>query len=528
MANQDAFILCFLVTIGGLLPSVTHGTDPSHYTMPFNRTSFPSDFIFGAGSAAYQIEGAANTDGRTPSIWDTFTKEDPEKILDHSSGDVAEDFYHRYKEDIALMKEIGLNSFRFSISWSRILPYGRVSAGVNPEGVNFYNSLIDELLSNGIEPFITLFHWDFPQALQDEYGGFLSSRVVDDYRDYVEFCFEEFGDRVKYWVTINEPNYFSCFGYATGGTAPGRCSDYVGNCRLGNSATEPYIVVHNIILCHATAVKIYREKYQASQKGTIGIIVTTFWKVPKFQTAESRKAASRGLDFTIGWLLHPLTYGDYPKSMKSLVGNRLPKFSEEQSKMIKGSIEFVGVNYYTARYVDSSTSSANLNLSYTTDSHVIQSTEKNGIPIGQKSGSSWLYIYPEGLRDLILYIKRKYKNPPIFITENGIQDNSSMPINDALNDSLRIQYHYLHLSYLLQAIKEGAEVRGYYVWSFVDDFEWEFGYTVRFGLTYIDYKNGLKRIPKSSAFWFKSFLHGLNVTSASSSSSFFFSGMTSI
>ncbi|XP_021686665.2 beta-glucosidase 17 isoform X2 [Hevea brasiliensis] len=485
-----------------------------HNSIALSRSSFPKDFMFGAATSAYQIEGAANTDGRKPSIWDTFTKEHPEKISDHSSGDVAEDFYHRYKEDIAVIKEIGLNSFRFSISWPRVLPFGRVSAGVNPEGVNFYNSMINELLSNGIEPFITLFHWDLPQALQDEYGGFLSPKIVDDYRDYVDFCFEEFGDRVKYWVSLNEPNYFSCFGYALGATAPGRCSNYIGNCRNGNSATEPYIVIHHMILCHASALKLYRLKYQASQKGTIGIIVTAFWKEPKFDTIASRKAASRGLDFTIGWLLHPLTYGDYPESMRTLVGDRLPKFTEEQSQMIKGCIEFVGVNYYTARYVDESTSSTSVNLSYTTDSQVIESTEKNGIPIGQQAGSTWIYIYPEGLREMVFYIKRNYNDPSIYITEN---DNYSMSINDLLNDSLRIKYHYLHLSYLLQAIKEGADVRGYYVWSFLDDFEWEFGYTFRYGLTYIDYTNGLKRIPKSSAFWFQNFLHGENVTTGSSS-----------
>ncbi|OAY40077.1 hypothetical protein MANES_10G147600v8 [Manihot esculenta] len=448
------YLLLFLILSFTCLLGYDEGFQPYlHSSIALSRSSFPKDFIFGAATSAYQIEGAANSDGRKPSIWDTFTKEDSEKILDHSSGDVAEDFYHHYKEDIAVIKEIGLNSFRFSISWSRVLPYGRVSAGVNQEGVNFYNSIINELLSNGIEPLITLFHWDLPQALQDEYGGFLSPKIVDDYHDYVDFCFEEFGDRVKYWITINEPNYFSCFGYATGDTAPGRCSNYIGNCTVGNSATEPYIVVHHMILCHATALKLYKQKYQASQKGTIGIIITAFWKVPKFETTASRKAASRGLDFTIGWVLHPLTYGDYPESMRSLVGERLPKFTEEQSKMIQGCIEFVGINYYTARYVDASPSSTKVNLSYTTDSQTIESTEKNGIPIGQQAGSSWIYIYPEGIREIVFYIKRNFNNPPIYITENGVEDNSSMAINESLNDSLRIKYHYLHLSYLLQAIK---------------------------------------------------------------------------
>ncbi|WCJ18992.1 beta glucosidase 17 [Euphorbia peplus] len=477
------------------------------------RSDFPKDFMFGAASSAYQIEGSANTNGRKPSIWDTFTKQNSIKILDHSSGDVAEDFYHRYKEDITLMKEIGFNSFRFSISWSRILPNGRVGGGVNKEGVKFYNSLIDQLLSQGIEPFVTLFHWDLPQNLEDEYGGFLSSKIVDDYRDYAEFCFQNFGDRVKYWVTLNEPNYFSCYGYATGDGAPGRCSDYIGNCSTGNSATEPYLVIHHMILCHATAVQLYRQRYQASQNGKIGIVVTTFWKVPKFNTSANRKAASRALDFTIGWTMQPLTYGEYPKSMRRMLGNRLPRFTKEESKLIKGSLEFVGINYYTARYVQHSThSSFTSNLSYTSDPHVTESVDKNGIPIGEECGSSWLYIYPQGLEELLLHVKRKYQNPPIFITENGMDDISSMPMNNSLIDNTRIKYHYLHLSSLFHAIKKGVDVRGYYIWSFMDDFEWKVGYTVRFGITYIDFENGLTRILKASAFWFKNFLQHPNVT----------------
>ncbi|GLU00229.1 hypothetical protein SLE2022_176100 [Rubroshorea leprosula] len=220
-------------------------SDSSDSNLLINRNNFPDGFIFGVGSSAYQVEGATHSDGRKPSIWDTFVRQCPEKISDHSTGDVAEEFYYHYKEDIALMKEIGLDSFRFSISWPRILPGGKNSRGVNQQGVDFYNSLIDELLSNGIQPFVTLFHWDLPQTLEDEYGGFLSPSIVNHYRDYVDFCFNEFGDRVKHWVTLNEPNLFTEFGYADGTAALGRCSDYIGNCIAGNSATEPYLVAHH-------------------------------------------------------------------------------------------------------------------------------------------------------------------------------------------------------------------------------------------------------------------------------------------
>ncbi|XP_030963170.1 beta-glucosidase 17-like isoform X4 [Quercus lobata] len=415
------------------------------------------------------------------------------------------------QEDIAQMKEIGLDFFRFSISWPRILPKGKLSGGVNQEGVTFYSNLINELLSQGLKPFITLFHWDVPQALEDEYGGFLSQNIVDDYRNYVDFCFKEFGDRVKYWITINEPNIFTIGGYADGTMAPGRCSNYIGNCTHGNSGTEPYIVAHNFLLSHATVVKLYREKYQASQMGVIGITVSSRWVLPKYQTVASTKAAFRGLDFLFGWFVDPVIFGDYPETMRALVGTRLLIFTESQSKMLKGSLDFLGVNYYTARYADDSTSSSSVNLSYTTDSHVNLTTEKDGILIGQPTAADWLFIYPRGIRELMLYINKKYNNPPIFITENGVADNGSLPIQEALNDSLRINYYHSHLSNLLKAIRAGVDVRGYFAWTVLDDFEWNSGYTLRFGITYIDYKNVLTRYMKRSTLWFKKFLQKENV-----------------
>ncbi|XP_075644782.1 beta-glucosidase 17-like isoform X2 [Castanea sativa] len=480
------------------------------FTESISRRDFPAGFIFGGASSAYQYEGAAFEHGKGPSIWDTFTMEHPEKIADHTTGDIADEFYYRFKGDIALMKEIGLDFFRISISWTRILPKGKISGGVNQRGITFYNNLINHLLSQGLKPFITLFHWDVPQALEEEYGGFLSQNIVNDYRNYVDVCFKEFGDRVKYWVTINEPNIFTIGGYVTGVDAPGRCSNYVGNCTYGNSGTEPYIVGHNLLLSHAIAVKLYREKYQASQTGEIGISIQSLWYLPKYQTVASTKAALRAQDFMLGWFVDPIIFGDYPETMRALVGTRLPVFTESQSKMLKGSLDFLGINYYTARYADDSTSSSSINLSYTTDSHVNLTTEKDGIPIGQSTATSWLYIYPRGIRELMLYIKKKYNNPPIYITENGVADNGSSPIQEALNDCLKIKYYYSHLSNLLEAIRAGVDVRGYFVWSFLDDFEWDSGYTIRFGIIYVDYENRLTRYMKRSAFWFKNFLRKEN------------------
>ncbi|KAM7472465.1 hypothetical protein LguiA_010648 [Lonicera macranthoides] len=369
MGITGGMILLWLIVLGTHSNAQSTTPTPAHYRTPFNRSSFPDDFVFGAASAAYQIEGAAKEGGRGPNIWDTFTHNHPEKIWDQSTGDVAIDFYHRYKEDIKMLKELGMEAFRFSISWTRILPRGSISGGVNLEGIKFYNNVINECLSYGLKPFVTLLHWDPPQALEDEYGGCLHPRIVNDYRDYVDICFKEFGDRVKYWITMNEPLSFSMFAYATGTYAPGRCSNFVGNCTKGNSGTEPYIVAHHLLLAHGAAVKVYKDKYQRSQKGEIGITLVTHWFVPKTPTLASLKASNRAIDFYLGWFLHPITYGDYPPSMRTNVGHRLPKFTEEESKMLKGSLDFLGMNYYTSNYASPALSVNRFNLSYTTDHH---------------------------------------------------------------------------------------------------------------------------------------------------------------
>ncbi|XP_044490213.1 beta-glucosidase 12-like isoform X3 [Mangifera indica] len=407
------------------------------------------------------------------------------------------------------MKEMNTDAFRFSISWSRILPRGKISGGVNKEGINFYNNLIDELLSNGLQPFVTIFHWDLPQALEDEYGGFLSHRIVDDFRDFAELCFKEFGDRVKYWITLNEPLTFSSNGYDTGIYAPGRCSKWVNAaCQAGNSATEPYIVGHHLLLSHAAAVKLYKQKYQVIQKGKIGITLVTSWIVPYSKKKPDIEAAYRALDFMFGWYMDPIIYGDYPFSMRNIVRQRLPKFTKEQSDMVKGSFDFIGINYYTADYAANIPVANTVNISYSTDSLANLTTSRNGILIGPQAASSWLYVYPRGLRDLLLYVKEKYNNPLVYITENGIDEfnDASLPLEQALKDPMRIDYYHRHLLFLERAIKEGANVKGYFAWSLLDNFEWSSGSTVRFGINFVDYKNGNKRYPKQSAIWFRNFL----------------------
>ncbi|CAL5425418.1 unnamed protein product [Camellia sinensis] len=508
------YILLSLLLLIAQSRTTTHGSEEastrsSYGSDSLNRTSFPPGFTFGTASSAYQYEGAANEGGRGPSIWDTFTHRYPGKIQDGSNGDVAIDSYHRYKGDVKIMKEMGLDAYRFSISWSRVLPRGKLSGGVNKEGIKYYNNLIDELMGKGIKPFVTLFHWDLPQALEDEYGGFLSPKIVDDFKGFAELCFKEFGDRVKHWITLNEPWAYSMNGYAVGSFAPGRCSSWLQlNCIGGDSSTEPYIVSHHELLAHATAVNLYKRKYQTSQKGKIGITLISHWMVPFSEERQDRTAALRALDFMLGWFMDPLTAGDYPHTMRTLVGKRLPKFSKEQSKMLKGSFDFLGLNYYTANYAAYAPNSNSVNVSFLTDSQVNLTTKRNGVPIGAMAASTWLFVYPRGIYDILLYVKKKYNNPLIYITENGIDEanNATLSLEEALADNMRIHYYYHHLSFLLQAIKDGANVKGYFAWSLLDNFEWSSGYTVRFGINYVDYKNGLKRYSKLSAKWFKNLL----------------------
>ncbi|GMN57296.1 hypothetical protein TIFTF001_026410 [Ficus carica] len=243
MASQVPLTLSLLLLLFGYADSLAEIIPAGYDTVLLNRSSFPVDFIFGTASSSYQYEGAVKEGGRGPSIWDTFTHNYPEKITDGSNGDVATDEYHRYKEDVGLMKDMNVDAYRFSISWSRLLPNGKLSGGVNKEGIKYYNNLIDALLANGLKPFVTLFHWDLPQTLEDEYGGFLSPHIVNHFKDYAELCYKEFGDRVKHWITLNEPYSYSNGGYAIGTLAPGRCSEWQNlNCTGGDSGTEPYLI----------------------------------------------------------------------------------------------------------------------------------------------------------------------------------------------------------------------------------------------------------------------------------------------
>ncbi|XP_057847977.2 beta-glucosidase 18-like [Cryptomeria japonica] len=493
-ANMSKVILVIMIMVATVLGEVE-----------IDRSSFPPGFIFGTASSSYQVEGAYLEDGKGLNNWDVFTHTHPENIADGSNGDVADEQYHRYKEDIDLMSSLGVDSYRFSISWSRILPAGR--GAVNVKGIKFYNNLIDTLLSKGIEPFVTLNHYDLPLQLEDSYGGWLSPHVVKDFEAFANICFAAFGDRVKYWATFNEPNIFVQGGYLTGTYPPSRCSWPFGNCTDGNSKTEPYIAAHNVILSHAAAVDAYRTKYQSKQGGSIGIVISSSWYEPLRNIPDDRAAVERLLAFDTAWFLDPIVYGDYPPEMRRMLGRRLPTFPREMSEKVKGSYDFIGINHYTTSYAKDCLFSLCYKIQYCPDALVYITGERDGVPIGEPTGMEGSFVVPYGMEKIVMYVKERYNNPVIIITENGYgqQNHPSVPLADALNDDRRVNQMESYLTYLAAAIRKGADVRGYYVWSILDNFEWLYGYTKRFGLYYVDYATQ-KRIPKLSAKWYKNFL----------------------
>ncbi|CAL1355769.1 unnamed protein product [Linum trigynum] len=464
------------------------------------RNDFPPDFVFGVATSAYQIEGGANEGGKGPSIWDAFTHI-PGTTLDGSNGDVAVDHYHRYKEDIELISKLGFGAYRFSLSWSRILPDG-TGDRVNDEGVAFYNNLINSLLEKGIEPYVTLYHWDLPLHLQEALDGWLSKDIVKYFAKYADVCFESFGDRVKNWITINEPLQTAINGHDSGIFAPGKCE---------KPKTEPYLASHHQILAHSAAVSVYRRKYKEKQKGQIGLVVDCEWAEANSNTPENKAAAARRLDFQLGWYLHPLYYGEYPSSMREILGDQLPEFTnEEKQELLQNSMDFIGLNHYTSRFITHAPDSDEPSYYYRAQAMKRIEEWEGGEPIGERAASDWLYVCPWGLRKVLNYMAKTYNSPKIYITENGMDDEErDAPLEEMLDDKLRVRYFKGYLSSVAAAIRDGVNVKGYFAWSLLDNFEWAQGYTKRFGIVYVDYKNGvLSRHPKSSAYWFLRFLKG--------------------
>ncbi|KAK4588275.1 hypothetical protein RGQ29_019318 [Quercus rubra] len=445
--------------------------DDTTLAKSLGQSSFPSNFLFGTASSAYQFEGAYLSDGKGLNNWDVFSHK-PGNIIDGSNGDLAVDHYYRYMEDIELMGSLGVNSYRFSISWARILPAGRFGE-VNLAGIDHYNKLIDVLLLKGIQPFVTLNHFDIPQELEDRFGGWLSPESQEEFLHFADICFKSFGDRVKYWATFNEPNLQVTSGY------------------------------------RSAAVDIFRSKYQKKQGGMIGIVLYAAWFEPISNSTADKSAAERAQSFLTNWILDPIILGRYPSEMNDILGSNLPEFSNKDKDKLKSGLDFIGINHYTSYYVQDCISSKcepGPGISKT-EGFYLQSSQRNGVPIGEYTDLDWLNVYPQGLEKTITYIKERYNNTPMFITENGYGEvyNPNSTIKDFLHDVRRVNYIAGYLNALSVAIRKGADVRGYFAWSLLDNFEWIFGYTVRFGLHHVDHAT-LKRTPKLSASWYKQFI----------------------
>jgi beta-glucosidase len=464
-----------------------------------SKAVLPKDFLWGFATAAYQIEGAPTADGRGPSIWDTFCAI-PGKIADGSSGAVACDSYNRTAEDIALLKETGAKTYRFSISWSRIIPLGGRNDPVNPKGIEFYKKFVDDLLKEGIVPFVTLFHWDLPDELDKRYGGLLNKEEwVADFANYARVVFEAL-PKVKNWITFNEPWCSSILGYNTGLFAPGHTSDRKKS-PIGDSSRECWIVGHNFLIAHGTAVKIYREEFKPKNGGEIGITLNGDAVYPWDQEDPlDVEAAERKLEFSISWFADPIYHGHYPASMVKQLGDRLPTFTKEELDLVVGSNDFYGMNHYTANFIKHKKTPpaeddflGNLETLF---------ESKTGENIGPETQSFWLRPNPQGFHNLLVWLSKRYNHPKIYVTENGtsLKGENDLPLEKIVDDEFRAEYFRGYIGALAKAVSEdGVDIRGYMAWSLMDNFEWAEGYETRFGVTFVDYEGGQKRTLKKSA-----------------------------
>ncbi|WP_139491768.1 GH1 family beta-glucosidase [Brevibacillus dissolubilis] len=443
---------------------------------------FPKHFTWGSATASYQIEGAARADGKGESIWDRFSRM-PGRVANGDTGDVACDHYHRYEEDIQLMKELNLASYRFSVSWPRIFPEG--TGAVNQKGLDFYKRVIDTLMTNGITPAITLYHWDLPQAMQDR-GGWMNRDMAEYYLEYANRMFTEFGDVVPSWITLNEPWVVSYLGYGSGEHAPGYTDMYAH-----------FQAAHHLLLAHGKAVASFRE-LNRNPDSRIGITLNMNSTYPAKEGEAYERAARLWDGFLNRWFCDPVFKAAYPQDMIDAYERYQPVsfIKEGDLQQIAQPIDFLGLNYYSTAHMEPAESGeAGL-----TGANAFLGVR--GVSTGRVVTDMGWEIQPEGLYDLLTRIKRDYGDVPLYITENGAAYPDHVDADGQVNDDERVDYLHQHLAACHQAIEDGVDLRGYYVWSLLDNFEWAFGYDKRFGIVHVDYETQ-KRTPKKSAYWFR-------------------------
>ncbi|MBC7217156.1 MAG: beta-glucosidase [Candidatus Caldatribacterium sp.] len=433
---------------------------------------FPKDFLFGVATAAYQIEGAWNEDGKGESIWDRFAHT-PGKILDGTTGDVACDHYHRFEEDIALMKELGVDAYRFSISWPRIFPEGQ--GRVNEKGVEFYLRLVESLQKAGIRPVVTLYHWDLPQALQDK-GGWEAKETAKAFAEYARIVFQALKGKVDLWITHNEPWVVAFVGNYEGRHAPGK-KDF----------QAALAVSRNLLLSHGLAVQVFREE---NPGGRIGITLNLAPVYPKTEENADKEAAKRFDGYLNRWFLDPLFFGQFPEDMLSWYkqkGFTVAPFSKEEQELVAQPLDFLGINYYSRHLIIQGPEPV-LEVAHVEN------------PYAEKSDMGW-EVYPRGIYETVERVSEEYRPQAMYITENGFA-SPDVPKDGSVEDDRRISYLRDHLLWVYQALEAGHPVQGYFVWSLIDNFEWAFGLSKRFGLVYMDYQT-LKRLPKKSFFFYQ-------------------------
>jgi beta-glucosidase len=431
------------------------------------RYTFPEHFLWGSATSAYQIEGSPLADDAGPSIWHRFAHT-PGMIRDGDTGDVACDHYRRFHVDIALMAQLGLKAYRFSIAWARVLPDG--TGKVNPAGLDFYARLVDTLLEHGIQPMATLSHWDLPAALDDR-GGWLNPDSARWFADYAHVMFRRLDGRVKLWTTLNEPWVVTDGGYLHGALAPGHRNRF-----------EAPIATHNLLRAHAMAVHAYR----AEGKHSIGLVVNLEPKYPASSSAEDLAATARADAYMNRQYLDPVFLGGYPKELEEIFGEAWPRWPEDDFVLIREPLDFLGVNYYTRNVTR-----------FDPEAWPVRASA-----VRQKQATytetDW-EVFPRGLTDVLVWVRDRFGNPPVYITENGAAFYDPPTVTgDQLADPLRVDYFRQHLRALADAIRAGCDVRGYFVWSLLDNLEWSAGFSKRFGIVHVDFETQ-RRTPKTSA-----------------------------